>query len=364
MLRLLVNSLAKEFYQQHAGLFLTGFYLLFGIVEPSQLIGYHKALLLSGVSSPIGLVVVSVSWILYTVKVHYFLKQKLSLAQYNFVNELGTLERNSQLRLWMALYCVLLIPIIIYVIALTGISIYNELYLSLICILTIFAAFTTTISFLSYRSVTFGFLKEERHQINPIIKVRRPFFSWPLFYLIKEQPLMLLMCKALSLVFFKCMLWMFADVGHDTRVLLVALLASILCHATLVLTLLKFETTNLNFSKSLPISTYRRLLGWLLTLAIILIPEWIFLILSSEYDVYAIANGLVFGMAASLFLVAFLYFIRLNMSGYLRGLLFFFFIAMWSILAHYYLLFSLFLLGGCALYYLLNYNRIDLKVEE
>jgi len=364
MLRILINSLAKEFYQQHAGFFLMGFYVLFGVVEPSQLISYHKALLLDGVSSPVGLTIVFVSWLLYCVKVHYFIKQKLALAEYKFIKEIGSLDKKPQLKLWLELYCVILLPIIIYVIALIGISIYNRLFLSLILILAIFAALAIGLSFLSYRSVTLSFLKEARHQISSYIQIKKPFFSWPLFYLLNEQPLILLMCKVSSLVFFKCMLWMFADVGHDTRVLLVALLASILCHAVLVFTLLKFEIAFLNFSKSLPISTYKRLLGWLLIFLIILLPEWTFFIISSEHDVYAIVNGFVFGLSGLLFLLTVLYFVRLNMDIYLRWLLFFFFISMWSILAHYYLLFSLVLLCSCALYYLQNFDRTDLKVEE
>jgi hypothetical protein len=364
MLKLLISSLAKEFYQQHAGFFLMGFYVLFGVVEPSQLISYHKALLLAGLSSPLGLAIVCVSWVLYCAKVHFFIKQKLSLAQYNFVNEVGSLDKTPQLKLWLALYCVFLLPIIIYLFALIGVGVYYHLFLSLIVILAIFAALAVGLSFLSYRSVTFGFLKQEMHQSNSYIQVKRPFFSWPLFYLFNEQPLMLLICKVLSLFFFKSMLWMFADVGHDTRVLLVALLASILCHAVLVFTLLKFEISYLNFSKSLPIPTYKRLLGWLLTLAIILLPEWTFLIISSEYDVYSIMNGFVFGLAGLLFLLTLLYFVKLNMDIYLRWLLFFFFISMWSILGHYYLLYSLVLLGGCALYYLMNFDNTDLKVVE
>jgi hypothetical protein len=363
MLMLLIKSLAKEFYQQHAGFFLMGFYLLFGIVEPSQLISYHKALLLAGLSSPVGLALVCVSWLLYCAKVHYFIRQKLALAQYNFINEVASLDKKPQLKLWLAFYSVMLVPIIIYVFALIWISVYYGLFLSLIFILAVFSALAVGLSFLSYRSVTFGFLKEERHQINSYIQVKRPFFSWPLFHLLNEQPLMLLMCKTLSLVFFKSMLWMFADVGHDTRVLLVALLASVLCHSVLVFTLLKFEIAYLNFSKSLQISTYKRLLGWLMIFGIILLPEWTFLMLSSEYDVYAIINGFLFGFAGLLFLLSLLYYVRLNMDIYLRWLLFFFFISMWSILAHYYFIYSLVLLCSCALYYLISFDKTDLKVE-
>jgi len=362
MLKLLVNSLAKEFYQQHAGYFLMGFYVLFGVVEPSQLIGYHKALLLAGISSPAGIAIVFISWTLYCIKVYFFIKQKLALHQYNFIKEIGSLDKNSQLKTWLFFYAVILLPIIVYVCALIGLSIYNHLFLSLICILTVFISLAIGLSFFSYQSVTFGFLKEERNRNNTYIQVKRPFFSWPLFYLLNDQPLMLLMCKVLSLVFFKGMLLMFADVGNDTRVLLVALLASVLCHAVLVLTLLKFEIAYLNFSRSLPVPCYQRLLGWLMTFTIILSPEWMFLMISSKCDVYSIVNGFVFAQAGMLFLLTLLYIVRLNMDLYLRWLLFFFFISMWSILGHYYMLFGLVLMGSCVVYYLKNFDSTDLTI--
>ncbi|MEJ7558439.1 MAG: hypothetical protein WKF66_09045 [Pedobacter sp.] len=363
MLKLLINSLAKEFYQQHAGYFIIGFYVLFGVVEPSQLIGYHKALLLAAVSSPMGLLVVFTAWILYGIKVHFFIKQRLNGTTYNFIKEVGTMSRHRQIKLWLALYGVLLLPILIYVLALVGISVYSHHFTSLIYIIIVFSALTFCLSYLSYRSVTFGFLKRERQQITLFTKLKRPFFSWPLFYLLNEQPLMLLMCKIVSLVFFKSILWMFADVGTDIRVLLVALLASVLCHSTLVFTLLKFEIKCLSFSKSLPISIYKRLGCWLLTSAIILLPEWMFLMIASEYDLYSIANGFLFGLAGLLFLLVVLYVVKLDMDIYLRWLLFFFFISMWSILGHYYLSFSLVLLGSCTLYYLINYDKVDLSTN-
>jgi hypothetical protein len=364
MLRLLVNTLAKEFYQQHAGYFLMGFYILFGVVEPSQLIGYHKALLLAGISSPIGTALVLASWGVYCVKVHIFIKQKSALSQYNFIKELGTLDRNAQLKLWLILYCVILLPIIIYFFALLILSVYYHFFISLLYIVTIFSALVFGLSFLSYQSVTFGFSQQVRRQINFGIKLKRPFLSWPLYYLWNEQSLMLLMCKVLSLFFFKGVLWMFADVGNDTRVLLVALLASVLCHAVLIFTLLKFEIAYLNFCKSLPISIYKRLLGWLSTFTIILLPEWLFLILSSDSNLYSIINGFLFGLAGLLFLLTLLYIVRLNVERYLSWLLFFFFTAMWSVLASCYLLFSLILLGGCTFYYLSNYSRTDLSAGE
>ena len=157
---------------------------------------------------------------------------------------------------------------------------------------------------------------------------------------------------------------MFADVGNDTRVLLVAILASVLCHAVLIFTLLKFEVTYLNFSKSLPISIYHRLGRWLLIFVIVLIPEWIFLILSSQYTLHSITHGFLFGLTGLFFLLTALYMVKLNMDNYLKWLLFYFFISMWAILGHYYFLFSVVVLGCCALYYLTRFHRIDLQAVE
>lgn len=365
MLKLLINTVSKEFYQQHAGFFLVGIYMLFGIVEPSQLVSYQTALLLAGISSPIGMAVVFVSWLLYATKVHFFIKQKLASARYNFIKETAALEKKMQLKLWLRLYFAILLPVIIYVFLLIGLSVHHHFFMSIAFILIVFSLIIFGLSWLTYQSVTLGFLKKDRQPILVGLKVKKTFFSWPLFHLLKEQPLMLLMCKVLSFIFFKGMLWMFADVGNDMRVILVALLTSVLCHAVLVFTLLKFETEFLNFNKSLQISVFKRMLNWLLVFVIILIPEWIFLIMAARLNLYAIANGILFGIAGLSFLLTLLYIVRLNMDNYLKWLLFFFFIAMWSILGHYYLFFSLVLLGSCVLYYFIMFNRIDLKgIEE
>jgi hypothetical protein len=360
MLKLLIKSLAKEFYQQHAGFFLVGIYLLFGIVEPAQLIGYQKTLLLTGISSPIGIGIVTFSWFLYSLKVYLFIKQKQALGQYKFINEIGALDKRIQLKLWLKFYAIILLPIIIYVFSLIALCVYYHYFISFICILMVFTALIFSLSFLSYQSVTIGFLTQDRQQRYLSIIIKRPFFSWPLIHLVNEQPLMLLMCKISSLVFFKAMIWMFADVGNDTRVLLVALLASVLCHSVLVFTLLKFEIAFLSFSKSLPVSVYRRLGHWFLIFAIVLIPEWILLILSSDYNLYSIAHGFLFGLTGLFLLLTVLYIVKLNTDNYLKWLLFFFFTSMWAILGHYYLLFSLVLLCLCILYYLRIFNRTEL----
>ncbi|KIA88915.1 hypothetical protein OC25_25835 [Pedobacter kyungheensis] len=361
MLKLLVNTLAKSFYQQHAGFFLVGIYILFGVVEPSQLMGYQKALLLSGITSPVGMAIVFTSWFLYSLKVLFFVRQKLAEAQYSYVRETAALHVNMQLKLWLKLFLVMLLPIGVYVVLLIVLSFKYHLFWSALSIVFVFTLLCVILSWLTFRSVTFGFLKRERRSLSTGIQVKRPYFSWPIFHLLNEQPLMLLMCKGLSFIFFKGMLWMFADADTDERVVLVGLLASVLCHAVLIYSLLKFEISYLNFVKSMPVPVFKRVFNWLLIFAIILIPEWIFAMMASHSMLYTFFTAFLFGLASLHLMLTILNIVKLDMDRYLKYLLFFFFIAMWAILVHYGLLFSVLLLVSCSFYYLQFFNKTDLK---
>jgi len=361
MFKLLINSLAKEFYKQHAGSFLFGFYILFGLVDSYQLIEYHQALLLASISSPLGMALVFISWFLYCAKVHLYINQNLRLQQYNFIKEIGSREKSFQLKLWVKFYSITLLPILIYAVLLIILGIKFQLYSSVICIIIIFLFLSFMLAWFKFHYISFGFLKKESWLINIGLQIKKPFFSWPIFYLFTEQLLMLLICKIISSILFKGTLWMFANIENDVRVLLIALLTSIVCHSFLVLNLLKFEAGQLNFSRSLPIKISKKVSNWLLVFAIILIPEWVFFIMAADYKLYAIANGFLFGLSALLFLVTILYMIKLNTGSYLKFLIFFFFIALYVILGSYYTLFSFLMITYSLLFYLFRFNKIDLR---
>ncbi|HUH19623.1 hypothetical protein [Albibacterium sp.] len=361
MLKLLINSLSKEFYKQHAGLFLIGFYILFGMVDSSQPIVYQQSLLLISLSSPLGMVLVFISWFLYGGKAHFFISQRLKLHQYNFIKETGSLKRNTQLKLWLKLYSVILLPIFIYVILLIIIGLKFKYYNSVISIIVVFLTLFLGLAWLRFHSITFGFLKQESRWLNISLKIKKPFFSWPIFYLFTEQLLMLFVCKIISAILFKGVLWMFADVGNDIKVLLTALLASVICHSILVVNLLKFETEQLSFCRSLPIKTSNKIWNWLLIFTIILIPEWVFFTIAANYNLYIIASGYSFGLSALLFFITILFMMKLNTSSYLKFLLFFFFIVLYIILGNYYIQLTVLMISYSLLFYIFWFNKIDLR---
>jgi hypothetical protein len=369
MVRLLIRSLGKEFYQQHAGFFFVGFYFLFGVVEPSQLLGYHKSLLIAGISSPLGIALVCGSWLLYSIKVYFFIQQKADLPEYKFLSTIGSLDTKRQLRVSLKLFVFILLPVLTYVVLLVGFSIgYLHLGAAIIFI-TVFLILCLCLSWLSFRNITYGFLKSEWSVNERLSKIEarfvKPFFSWPIFHLFNEQPLMLIVCKFSSFILFKGILWMFADQPGDLRVLLMALLASVLSHAIVVIDLLKFEAKYLNFTSSMPFNIGKRYLNWLITFALILIPEWIIFAISVHFTLVSVFCGLVFGLSGMSFLLIVLLAIELDTERYFKWLLFYFSISMMAILSGYYIIFSIVLAAGCFLFYRFSFDTIDLRgVEE
>ena len=361
MLKLLIKTIGVSFYEQHAGLFLVVCYLLFGAVEGSQLVSYHFALLISICSSPIVWLIIFLVWIVYAIKCYLFVKQKLALPTFNFAVEVTKLRAVGQHNIWLKVYAFMLMPILSYAALILYISIkyhyFFSLFATLIGILILFLA----LSFLTFKSNNYNFNPSKNWVNTSWIKINKPFWSWPLFYLFYEQPLMLFACKLVSLLAFKSILWVFADVGNDIRVFLTAMLAVVLSHAILIFNWVKFDAAYLSFVKNLRISSFKRSTYWLIVLMILVIPELTLLIWLTRFDVAQIFMSVVFCMSTLFTLLTLVQVLKTDMERYMKFLLFFFFITMLVILAGYYLIFSVALLFVSILIFMVYYMKIDLK---
>ncbi len=361
MLKLLTKTLGLAFYEQHAGLFLVICYLLFGAVEGSQLISYHYALLIAICSSPIVWVALFLLWIAYAVKCFLFVKQKLTLSTFTFAGELTKIKKRKQYEIWLKVYAFLLMPILSYSILILYISAQHQYFFSFFATLIGIALLFAALSFLTFKTTNYNF-NPVKNWINiNRFKIRKPFWSWPLFYLFHEQPLMLFACKLVSLLAFKSILWVFADVGADIRVFLTAMLAVVLSHAILIFNWTKFDASYLSFARSLKISILKRLKYWLITLVILLIPELGLFAWLVHFNVIQILIATCFCMATLFTLFTMVYLLKADMERYMKYLLFFFFITMLAILAGYYLVFSFGLLLGSILIFIYYYPKIDFK---
>ncbi|RYG17359.1 MAG: hypothetical protein EOO07_11270 [Chitinophagaceae bacterium] len=340
MLKLLHKTIGVAFFTQHAGLFLVICYLLFGAVEGSQLIPYHYALLMAICSSPLIWMIVFLLWVVYSVKCYLFVKQKLDLRNFTFSTELTKIKKNHQIRIWLKVYAFMLMPIIGYAVLMLVIAVRNQYIFSFFATLVGLTTLLISLSFLTFKSTNYNFNPKKNFVVQGLFELRKPFWSWPLFYLVHEQPLMLFACKFVSLLAFKAILWVFADLGNDIKVLLTAMLAVVLSHAVLLVNWVKFDVTYLSFVQSLPISIGRRLRYWLMVIFTVLVPELGLCAWTTHLNMPQIGGIMLFGTSTLFALFILVYLVKADMDRYVKYLLFFFFIAMLAILAGYYLLFS------------------------
>lgn len=361
MLKILIRTIGTTFYQQHIGLFLVVFYLFFGMIQGHDLILFHKALLLSICSSPLNLFILFAVWILYAIKCLLFVKQKLAQQDHIFVKETAIVSPKNQIILWIRVYSFLLAPILCYAGLVLVTSITHQYFFSFSATLLMLVLMFTLLSFYTYRTVNFSFNVSKPWLNLPVIKINKGFWSWPIWCLLNEQRVMLLICKIVSFLFFKAILLVFADISNDIRIYLTALLAVVLSHAILVLNVIKFDAFYNAFAKNLTITVMKRLIYWVFVFSILLIPEMILLLFSTHITVIQFGNCLLFAISSMLVLQTLVYLLKANTDRYLQYLLFFFFISMFAILGGYYLPFSIAMIVCSSVFFVWNYNKLDLR---
>lgn len=298
---------------------------------------------------------------MYSLKCVHFVKQKLSQHDYLFTKSLTILPKLRQLKIWLKLYAFLLLPVLIYSLFVIGTAIKNQYYFSAIAtIIGLFIIFGSLI-FYTFNFTNYTFAVKKQWLVLPLIKLKKPFWIWPIFYLLKEQPIIFLICKIVSLVFFKAILLVFGDVGDDIRVYLTAMLAVVLSHSVLVLNLVKFDAIYLSFAKHLPLNAFTRFSNWALIFSILLLPEFILLVLITPPSLTNMLYCFMFAIGGMLFLKMLVYNLKADTERYMKYLLFFFFVAMLAVLANYYLVFSLLMIAVSVSAFLVKYNKTDLK---
>ncbi|SHG38106.1 hypothetical protein SAMN04488522_105286 [Pedobacter caeni] len=358
---LFLKTLSKEFFAAHAGLFLFGFYLLFGIVESSQLLSYHKTLMLLIYSSPLILALVFVCWALYALKCLFFVKKQLKTAAYQFVFLLGASARKVQFRLWLKLYALLFLPILLYLVPFVYVGLTNGSYVSVFAVFLYVPGLLLVLSGFMFRIINYSHVPAKVYLKISLPQWSKPYWTWPFYYLLKEQTLMLFASKVLSFALFNATMWVFADVSGDVRVSMIGILAAVLSHSMLLHALMKNEVDRLSFTRSLPITLASRLGQNLLVLLLLFVPELLFYVLKTDGQLLHMVYGLCFGLSGLMGLQIVLYWINLDQDQYLKWLLGFFFVSMFVVLAHYYLVYSLLIFLGYIGYFFFFYHQKDLK---
>jgi hypothetical protein len=276
VISILQKVLVNHFYKVNAGLFLFGFFVLFGL--PYQPLSFHLSLITGIIQSGEFLAVVMLIWLLYNVKcVDYILKQ-LRLPSQLFLFSLNSLS-NKKIYLYMLYVQVqVYMPIIIYAGVIAFMAAKKYAYASMVLVILFnisTVAITAFIYFISLQKKTFlnvTSLSPDHH-----LNFKKPFFLIPLYHIWYDRKQMLFISKLFSLGFLYGFFNLYEPDHYDIRPLQLCLLLVVASQTAMVFQIKEFEEEYLSFYRNLPLKTTVRFAGIAVMYALLLLPEFILL---------------------------------------------------------------------------------------
>jgi hypothetical protein len=273
---LIQRALAFPFYRQHAGLFLFIFFIMFGLVESSQLLNYHQSLIYGMLSSTVFLLIVLFIWLLYFIKCFIFVTQKCEAPDYHFIHELASLPPSKLLQYFVILYVMIFMPVAIYTIVILIMAMKSGFYTQAIIIVVFQACGLLLCSWTSSQQI------HKRHLPNLFsipafnIPFNRPLALFYISHLTKHQKVGILLSKLFSVLSIYIVLQAM-DLREDVRIPAIVLLFGLTAHGFLIFDMKRFEDERLPWMRALPYSTLSLYLNYLLVFTLILTPEMMLL---------------------------------------------------------------------------------------
>jgi len=268
---LLLKTVVRKFYERNAGFFLFIFFLMFGIVESTQIVSYHLSQIYGLLSSTLFLSIICVIWILYLIKCFVFVSGFFSSAENTSIlklNNLPFLQRFSSIYL---IFILIDLPVLIYVSVIIGVALHEKLYIETVVIILFHLLILGISSLLFDKRISSLSPPSFRW---PSVQLNRPipFSLYYLSTLLNKHKVVLFTTKAFS--FFAIVGFINIPLDHyEYRLAILGFLFGIAAHAVIVFEFRKFEEIYLRFLRSLPISITNRFVQLAIVYFLLLLPE-------------------------------------------------------------------------------------------
>lgn len=338
---ILVKIFAKGFYRVHTGFLIFLFVIIIsycffintaGVVQPDEVLFYNFILLLTFISSPVMTLVFFACWLIYTLKSWTYVSSQLFARSNQFLfyssNNFGRLQ---QFKSWFYVHFIISLPLVFYAFIAIITGLFKHYYLIPSAIL-LYVLLLMAVSALLYLSVLNGLIdaKKQSWVLRLLRYWKKPFLSLFIYQVFARLKLTYAITKALSYLIIIGTLFSFADVRRDPRVAGLIILGIVIAHAILIYQQHKFEHTSLSFSRNFPYSRRYLYFSYIITWALLLLPESIWLF--TNYNLVAAAGLFVLALSIIMLFHSLLYRIGPVMNKYLPWLLGLFLLLFWMIM--------------------------------
>jgi hypothetical protein len=240
------KTLVRSFFLQHAGFFLFLFIVFFGIVAPSQQLGYHYALIRGILEAPGFLALIAFAWLLYAGKVMQFVFRVLDSPEGLFLCGMRCLAPAQCCRLLLRVQHRLFLPVSGYAAIIAGVAIWRDAWVEAVAVILYVAAIC------GVWSILLRFLAARNGWLLAMIKV----FSCGLLYLLLRLQ---------------------TPEDYDLRAVYFTYSMALFGHGILLLRCRKLEARRLLFYLTLAVSLATRLGQYGLFCLLLLLPEMLVL---------------------------------------------------------------------------------------
>jgi hypothetical protein len=334
----LVKSLVKTFYRQHAGLFVFLFIVMFGAVgrvDNAGLLDYHLSLVRAMLGNPFLFLIILFLWFLYAQKSVQYIVSTLRRPDFSFLHMLSLLGRKRLFRLMLWIQFLLFIPIIIYLLIIFIAGFYSHMYLPcLAATVYLFVIWIITARWYLFVIQNPGISSSIPRMVVLFKGMRMPFWGLFLRYIVRNKKLLFSGIKLYSCCILYLMVINQTKVEYDLSMITLFFSLGILGHGLLIHQLRDFEETRLTFYRSLPVTMLHRFAQYTILYIVLLLPEIITIILLTPKYLHVKDAVIFFLLAYSvlLFLNSLLFIEFYPMKDYLKITFCIFFVLFLSVL--------------------------------
>jgi len=273
---LLLKTLVRTFYMQHAGLLLFVFYIFFGVVNGGELLYYHLSMVRAVLDSRMLLLIVVAIWLLYAGKAFFFFRSQLMKEEMNFLFLLENFSDWKKRKELLIVQVLVMLPVLFYGIFIFGVAWQEGKSIQAIIVLYFLVLLTTVPVYLVELILNRTQRKLEWLKWRWRFTERMEFVY--VRYIFSNLNFGLAISKIISLVLMFGLLTGFGIDQYDVRLPLLGMLVAAATHSMIVFNVFQFEVHDLEFVKQVPVSFFKRVLPLACTYLFLLLPELILLL--------------------------------------------------------------------------------------
>jgi hypothetical protein len=272
VLPILQKVLVNHFYRVNTGFFLFMFFVLFGM--PANLLQFHMAIIYAIIQNPTGLAGGMLIWLLYNVKCMDYVIKQLRSPQQQFLFCLNHLSPGAGFAYCLYVQALVYMPVLAYSLFVAAVAVKMHLYLSMAAVL-LFTAAVLLVPAAVYLRVLQRRPLFKSSLLLPQVNVRlgKPLFMLPLFYMLQSRRQMLLVTKAFSLGLLYVFLQLYQGDHYDIRPLLLCFMLAIIANSAVVYQVKAFEDSIAFITKNFPLPLAKRFVYMLAMYIMLMLPE-------------------------------------------------------------------------------------------